>query len=185
MSLIVFTGGLLGIVVLALVVNRVTGTRASYIDELRLEADENEIWRDSGADVAAVPRRGRALLMSFPRLRAHTVVWTNRRVIISRKALFSQRRMITRHLYFQHEAGAEALAAAGQALGGFFGRGFETIIVASSEFSRADGKSCVMIKPTEACAARFNLDEVRIFTDRMAEPEARLSLVTSQRASAA
>ena len=177
MSLMILAGALLGIVVLAIVVNRITGTTANYIDALRLAPGETELWRDIEADVARMPRLGRALFMSFPRLRAHTVVWTDRRVVISRKALLSAKRMITHQVHFQHDARPEALAASEQALGGFFGRGFETIIAASRTFNRAEGKSRVAIKPTEECAARLNLDELLIFTDRLAELEARLSLI--------
>ena len=180
MSLLIFAAALVGIVVVAIVVNRITGTRASYIDALRLHPGENEIWRDTEADVARVPRAARPLILSFPRLRRHTVVWTERRIVIAQRALFSQKRMITHEVHFQGQAGNEARAASGEALGGFFGRGFETIIAVSRSFGRIDDKPCVLIKPTEKSSAKLNLEELLIFSDRLPELEARVQLVTAQ-----
>ncbi|HEY6559293.1 MAG TPA: hypothetical protein VI072_18540 [Polyangiaceae bacterium] len=76
MAFLLFLGALLAIVVFALVVNRLTGTKASYLDELKLEAGESELWRDTQADFAWVPRTGRALVTSYARMRRHSVVWT-------------------------------------------------------------------------------------------------------------
>ena len=175
MSFLMFAGAVLGIAVFAVAVNRLTGTKANYLETLPFEPGERELWRDSEADFACVPRLGRAAVLSFARLRRHTVVWTNRRIVVSQKALFSPQRMITHQLYFATEAGADARMAAGKAFGGFFGRGFETILAATQSFSLATDKPCVRIKPTQACSARLNLDEALIFSDRLAELEKSLA----------
>ena len=46
------------------IVNRLPGTKAQYLEALPLRADERELWRDTEADFAIVPRQGRAVVMS-------------------------------------------------------------------------------------------------------------------------
>jgi hypothetical protein len=167
-----FVGALIAIVVFAIAANRLTGTKAQYLDSLQLEAGEAELWRDAEADFATVPRTGRAAVMSYPRLRRHTVLWTDRRIVISQKPLGSSKHMITHQIYFVPDVGAQA--AAGAAFGGFYGRGFETIVGAARSFDQVNGKDCARIKPTAACGAKLNLDEALIFTDRLAELQQRL-----------
>lgn len=167
-----FVGALLAIVVFAIVANRLTGTKAQYLENLQLETGEAELWRDAEADFSTVPRTGRAVVMSYPRLRRHTVLWTDRRIVISQKPLGSSRHMITHQIYFAPDAGAQA--AASEAFGGFYGRGFETIAGTTKSFSQVNDRDCARIKPTEACGAQLNIDEALIFTDRLAELQQRL-----------
>jgi len=170
-SILYFAGALLGIVALAIAINHLTGTKANYLEKLQVAPGEKELWRDTQADFALVPRQGRAVIMTYPRLRRHTVVWTDRRVIVSQRALFSRSHMVTHQIYFAAQAGPQANAAATSAFGGFFGRGFETILAAGRSSGVVDGKACVRIRPSEESAARLNLDEVLIFTDRLADLE--------------
>ena len=168
MSILYFAAALLGIVVLAIAINHLTGTKANYLEKLQFAPGEKELWRDTQADFAHVPRQGRAVIMSYARLRRHTVVWTDRRVIVSQRALLSRSHMVTHQIYFAAHVGPQAGAAATSAFGGFFGRGFETILAAGRSFGTVDGKACVRIQPSEESAARLNVDEVLIFTDRLA-----------------
>jgi hypothetical protein len=177
MSWLLFAGALLAIVVLAIIVNQVTGTKASYLDTLVFETGEKELWRDAGADLGIAPRTGAAMVVTYTRIRRHTVVWTNRRVIVSQKPLFSSRRMITHQIYFTLEMNADdanARTAARETFGGFFGRGFETIIAETKSFDQVNKKDCVRIKPTEECGAMLNINEILIFTDQLAELRQRL-----------
>jgi hypothetical protein len=171
MSFLLFAVSLLAVVAFAIIINRLTGTRASYIESLQLEAGEKELWRDTEADFAVVPRLGRALFRSYPRLRRHTVVWTDRRLIISVKPLLSARRMITHQIYFAREADAngDAHKAAREFFGGFYGRGFETIVAVSKSLSQINDKDCVRIQPTEESGSNLNIAELLLFTDRLAE----------------
>ncbi|HMJ11019.1 MAG TPA: hypothetical protein VK524_06405 [Polyangiaceae bacterium] len=172
MSFLLFIAALLAIVVFAVVVNRVTGTKARYIEQLQLDAAERELWRDTEADFALVPRTGRALVMSFVRLRRHTVVWTDLRTIVAQKALFSARRMITHQIISASASDSrsvEARDASREFFGGFYGRGFTTLIALHTNFDQVGGKDCVRIQPTEACGVALNVDEILIFTDRIAE----------------
>ena len=171
MSILYFVVALLGIVLLALAINHFTGTKPNYIENLQLAPGEKELWRDAQADFGLVPQVARSAVLSFPRLRRHTVVWTNHRVVISQKALFSRQRMVTHQVYFADQAGPQASAAAASTFGGFFGRGYETIIAARPSFGTVDGKACVRIEPAEESRARLNLKEVLLFTDRLPDLE--------------
>ena len=174
MSILYFAGALLGIVAVAIAINRLTGTKANYLEKLQFAPGEKELWRDTQADFAPVPRLVRAAIVTYPRLRRHTVVWTDRRIIVSQKALFSRNHMVTHQIYFAAHAVPQASAAAASAFGGFFGRGFETILAAGRSSGAVDGKACMRIQPAEASAARLNIDEILIFTDRLADLEQRL-----------
>jgi hypothetical protein len=172
MAFLLFLAALLGIVLFAVIVNRVTGTRASYLETLQLEASEQELWRDTEADFATVPKLGRAVVMSFPRLGRHAVVWTDRRIIVSQKVLFSAKRMITHQIVFVNGSGspsAGAHAASREFFGGFYGRGFETVLAANRSFGRVNEKDCIRIEPTAESGSTLNIDQILIFTDRLSE----------------
>jgi hypothetical protein len=177
MAFLLFLGALLGIVAVAVIVNRVTGTRAKYLEDLELQAGETERWRDVEADFATLPRTGGALVTSHVRLRRHAVVWTDRRVIIAQKALFSKKRMISHQLVFaepEQAPASDAERAAKQFLGGFYGRGFSTILCSAASLDRVGGKECVRVVPDERSGFAMNIRQMLIFTDRAAELKARL-----------
>ena len=169
MSILLFLAALVGIVLFALIVNRLTGTKASYVDGLGFEAGEVEAWRDASADFAIRPRLGQAALMSFPRLRRHTVVWTNRRVVIAQQVLLSSKRMITHQIVFEPLSDAATRAAADAFSGGFYGRGFVTLIAKSHSFTQLNQKECLRILPTEDSGSVLNIEEAYLFSDRLAE----------------
>ncbi len=170
MAFLYFIAALLGIVLVAVVVNRVTGTKATYLDALVLEPGERELWRDVGADFATLPRLGQAAVMAYPRLRRHTVVWTDRRIIVAQQVLLSAKRMLTHQIFFESQSsdGAAREAATGFA-GGFYGRGFTTIACVAKTFDRVNDKDCVRLQPTTDSGATLNLVEAYVFTERLAE----------------
>jgi hypothetical protein len=177
MTFLLFLAALLGIVVFAVIVNAITGTKASYLETLRLEPGETELWRDTGADFATRPRTGQALVMTYARLRKHTVVWTERRAIVARKTLFSNRRMITHQIVFDAAsapAGPETQAAT-EFSGGFYGRGFVTLLAAGRVFGQVNQSDCVRIRPSEASGAASNVEEAYVFTDLLIELERSVS----------
>src|SRR5262245_54445397 len=123
MAFLLFLAALCGIVVFAVVVNWLTGTKASYLDGLRLDAGERELWRDDAADFALVPRLARAKFMSFARMRRHSVIWTDQRILIAQKALLSSRRMLTHQISFAHGSArlsSDARQASSEFFGGFY-----------------------------------------------------------------
>ena len=73
MAFLAFLGCLLGIILVALLTNRLTGTRAHYIENFRPDLPEHILWWGDGADVHIVPRTPQALIVSFARLRRDTL----------------------------------------------------------------------------------------------------------------
>ena len=169
MAFLYFIAALGGITLVAVVVNRATGTRATYLDALVLNVGERELWRDAAADFATLSRLGQAALMSYPRMRRHTVIWTDRRVIVTQQVLFSSKRMLTHQLYFASQVNDRAAPTAAAAFaGGFYGRGFTTIACGAKTFGKVNDKDCVRLQPSADSEANLNLAEVYIFTDRLA-----------------
>jgi hypothetical protein len=171
MAFVYFLAALVGLVLFAVVVNRLTGTKATYIEDFQLAPGERELWRDARADFARRPRLGQAVVMSYPRLRRHTVLWTNRRVVISQRVLLGKKHMLTHQIVFEPAASADASKAASQFAGGFYGRGFETITALGHSFTQVNDKACVRITPTETSASALNLAEAYLFSDRLTELE--------------
>lgn len=172
MAFLYFLAVLLGIVAVAMVVNRVTGTHASYLEALQLEPGERERWRDTAADFATLPRFGQAAVMSFPRRRRHVAVWTTRRLIVAQRALGSAKHLITHQVVFEASAAPEldpARQAAREFGGGFYGRGFETLLAASHARARVNDKECVRLVLTADSSATSNVIEAYLFSDRLAE----------------
>ncbi len=176
MSFLLFVVAILGIVVFAVIVNRLTGTRYLYLHELQFAPGEKELWRDAAADFYPVQRLGRAMFMSYSRLKRHTVVWTDRRIVVAQKILFSPKRAVTHQVYFASGvAGIDENKAASELFGGFYGRGFHTIIAETHACGVVNDKACVRIRPTESCGAAQNIDELLVFSDHTAELERSLA----------
>lgn len=172
MSVVWFFAALLGMVLVAVVINRLTGTRAIYLETLALETGETRIWEDWRADFAQRTRRGSAVATSFPRFRRHAIVWTDRRVIVAPKVLFSSKHMVSHQIVFtngESPPGAAANEAAGEFFGGFYGRGFMTVLAVSRSFEQVGGKDCVRIQPTEDSASALNMRDALIFSDSLGE----------------
>ncbi len=70
-AVLAFVGALVAIVVIAVVVNRVRGARAHYLDAWTEGPGERRLIEDRAADFAVVSKMGQAKVMSFPRLRPH------------------------------------------------------------------------------------------------------------------
>ncbi len=176
MVILYFFAALAGIVLFAVIVNRLTGTRASYLEALQLAPGERELWRDSGADFGLRPRTGSALALSFPRLRRHSVLWTDRRLVIANRVLGSDKHLITHQVVFEAAppADADTRAAASEFAGGFYGRGFSTLFVRAPRFTRVNDKECVCLVPSEASGAALNVLEAYLFSDRLTELQAQL-----------
>ncbi len=172
MAFLYFLAALLGIVVLAIVVNRLTGTRANYLEALQFEPGEHERWRDAAADFATLPRFGQAAVMSFPRLRRHVAVWTTRRLIVAQRALGSTKHMITHQVVFEASPtpGLEPAREAAREFGaGFYGRGFETLLAQSHARARVNDKECLRLVLAADSSAVSNVIEAYLFSDRLAE----------------
>jgi hypothetical protein len=94
-ALIAFVAALAAIVVGAVVVNKVRGGTAHYLESWTPEPGERTLADDPAADFAVVGRTGQAKVMTFPRLRRTHAVMTDARIVIAVRALASRRHMIT------------------------------------------------------------------------------------------
>lgn len=174
MAVVYFLVVLLGIFGFALLVNLITGTKATYLKDVRWAPGELELWRDTGADFARRPRFGAAVVTSYPRMRRHTIVWTNRRVVVTQRVLFGKKDMLTHQVFFEgagNATNADAAEAASDFSGGFYGRGFETIAATGYSFTSVNDRPCASIQPSAASVDSLNLAEAYIFSDRLAELE--------------
>lgn len=175
MAFVYFLAALVGLLVFAIVVNRLTGTKAAYVEDLQLAPGELELWRDARADFARRPRLGQAVVMSYPRARRHEIVWTNQRVIVSQRVLFGPKHMLTHQIFFEPATPTDAADAASRFAGGFYGRGFETITALSHSFTRVNDRDCVRIQPTETSGSALNLEEAYVFSERLPELQRAIS----------
>jgi len=175
MAVAYFIAVLAGIFGFAMLVNLITGTKATYLKDVRWAAGELELWRDPAADFAQRPRLGQALVMSYPRLRRHTIVWTNRRIVVTQRVLFGSKHMLTHQVVFEGVASPAHAEAAAEYSGGFYGRGFETIVAAGHSFTTVNDQACARIQPSAATSDNLNLAEAYIFSDRLAELERALA----------
>jgi hypothetical protein len=178
LAFVYFLVVLLGIFGFALLVNFITGTKATYLKDVRWAAGELELWRDANADFARRPRYGAALVTSFPRLRRHTIVWTNRRIVVTQRVLFGSKHMLTHQIVFESTAAPaepDDAQAASEFSGGFYGRGFETIAATGYSFTTVNDQPCARIQPSDTTIDSLNLAEAYIFSDRLAELERALA----------
>src|SRR5262245_1120605 len=121
-ALLVFIGALVVIVVGAVVVNRVRGVRAHYIEDWAPEPGEDRLLDDPRADFYVVPSLGQAKVMTFAR-RRRTPPWLPRaRISIARTALLSRRHMITHVLLLRDDA--PDVAQLGRMTGGQYTTGY-------------------------------------------------------------
>jgi hypothetical protein len=187
-SFLIFLCALLSIGIFAILLNYFTRTKANYLDALQLAPDEKQLWLDTQADFKAIQCTGRAAHTSIVRLKRDTVIWTNHRIIVARKTLFSDKRMITHQIYFDRSGVSTtttvtttaAMEVARKFSGGFLGRGYQTIMAQNKAFGQFNAINCLRIQPTAACSAAQNIAEILIFTDLLVELEQRLALATQQ-----
>jgi len=165
MSLLIFLGLLVGLVALAIVVNRLRGVRAHYLDSWQPEAGEHILFRDDEADTFVVPVN-RARYGWYPRLRRGTVIVTDRRILAGAKTLFGRKRMLQYMIY----PGAAPDGWSARRDGGLFTRGYQTLAVVPEAVERVVDavQPYVFLKPSPAEGSSTNVDFIRIYTDKAA-----------------
>lgn len=181
-ALLAFIGALAAIVVGAVVVNRVRGVRAQYLDAWTPDPGEERLLEDPGADFSLIPRLGQARVMTFARRRRTHAVLTATRLVIAQRALMSRRYMIT-HVLLLHagsgDAGAEAEAEAAELehrTGGQFTRGYVVMSTSPDRITvEADGAKAYLRIVPEPTASATNVEHCRLYSDMAALFHARLS----------
>jgi len=164
-SLLIFLGALVGLVALAIVVNRLRGVRAHYLDDWQPDAGEQILFRDDEADTFVMPVN-RARYGAYPRLRRGTVIVTDRRILAGAKTLFGGKRMLQYMIY----PGAAPDGWSAKLDGGTFTRGYQTLGVVPESIERVldETRPCLVLKPSPAERSSTNVDFIRIYTDQAA-----------------
>lgn len=163
--MLAFFACLVCLVGLAVLINRLGGARAHYIETFELEADEQLIWRDDEADAYAVPKR-RAVYVSYRRSHRSVVVVTSKRIVVATRVLLGSRHMLGHMLYpadRTHPPDAEGVS------GGLFSRGYVTLLFerAPIQVQGSGDKSFVELQLNRSVASSDNLDSFRIYSSRL------------------
>ena len=163
-AVLAFLGALVAIVLVAIVVNRVRGARAHYLDAWSPDPGEHRLLEDPAADFYVVPRLGQAKVMSFARLRRTHAVLTNTRIVIATRALLSRRYMITHMVHLGRDA--DPPAELGQLGGGLYTTGYSVMSARPSDMTVEDGggKAYLRIVP-EPTASGTNVEHCRLYSD--------------------
>lgn len=168
LTLLTFLGALAAMAVGAIVVNRIRGVRAHYLDAWTPAPGERRVLEDPAADFYVIPRLGQAKIMTFARRGRTHAVLTDRRIVIGTRVLLKKRWMIT---HMVHLAGAgtgpEELA---HLTGGQFSTGFSAYSARADRMTIEDdhGKAYLHIVP-EPTASSANIEHLRLYSDRAAE----------------
>jgi hypothetical protein len=163
-AFLLFLGALAAIVLVAIVVNRVRGGRAHYLDGWTPEPGERRLLDDPRADFYVVGRLGQARRMSFARFHRSHAVLTDVRIVVATRALLSRRYMIT---HMVHLAGdGTGPAELGQMSGGLYSTGYIVISARPSEMTvEGDGgKPYLRIVP-EQTASGAMIEHCRLYSD--------------------
>ena len=176
-ALIAFVAALAAIVAGAVVVNRIRGARAHYVETWAPEVGERILAEDRAADFAVVGRMGQAKVMTFARLRRTHAVMTTSRIVIAVRALASKRHMITYVILLQDDdpPSDDDLRRLG---GGLTTTGYITIAARPSgmtvEQDGAKRSLRIVPEPTESAAM---IEHCRLYGD---DPDAFLEAARSR-----
>ena len=160
MSFVIFLGALAAIVLVAVVVSRIIGARAQYLDAWKPEEGEHIRFEDRRATIDVDPQvgRGERYVRSF-------VVVTDRRIVAGSRALFGKRLMILFMMYVGRAPGEEADSLHG----GLLTRGYRTLVLEPAVRRVLEGRRPhVELTPAPAKSS-LNLETIRIYTDRAAD----------------
>jgi hypothetical protein len=168
LAVLAFLGALVAIVLAGIVVSRVRGGRAHYLDAWRPEPHERRLLEDPAADFYVVPRLGQARVMSFARRRRSHAVLTDARLVIATRALMSRRYMITHVIQLDRDAEppADPPAELGQLSGGLYGTGYIVMSARPSGMTVEDAgaRPYLRIVP-EPTASATNVEHCRLYSD--------------------
>ena len=165
LAVLAFVAVLVAIALIAIVVNRIRGVRARYLDAWTPDPGERRLLEDPAADFYVVPRLGQAKVMSFARLRRTHAVLTTTRIVIATRALFSKRYMIT-HVVLLGGGDGDGPAELGHMSGGLFSTGYSVLSAIPSDMTVEDAgdKPYLRIVPAPTASAT-NVEHCRLYSD--------------------
>jgi len=164
MSLLIFFGILAGFILGAMLINKIKGVKAHYLDELETEPGEETKHREPSADFHRVTELGRAMVMSFPRLRRAEAIVTNKRVIIGQKVFLGKRYMIT-HMILLDSAGGDS-AELDKLTGGLYAKGYVIYLAHRNNVTlQVDGNAPFIKLVLESTSSAANIEHLRLYVD--------------------
>jgi hypothetical protein len=161
-STLIFAAACACLVLTGLIVSKLTGSRAYYIEDWKFDPGENTLWRDDGADSYLITKQAQAQ-GTLGRLRRGFVVVTNQRILIGTMPLFGKKRMVQYVLYpAKSPDGQSALLD-----GGLLSKGYQTIVFQPGVVQRhlEEKMPYVDLTPMSGEASSTNVATIRVFTD--------------------
>jgi hypothetical protein len=164
MSLLIFFGIIIGFVLGAMLINKIKGVKAHYLDAFHPEAGEAEKLRETGTDFYVVSVLGQARVMSFARLRRGEVLVTNKRIVVGQKVLLGKRYMIT-HEILLDTAGDEG-SQLDKLTGGLYAKGYVSYLAQRQNVSsELDGKKPYLKFIPDSTGSATNIEHLRLYVD--------------------
>lgn len=164
MNLLIFFGVIAGFILGAMLINKIKGVKAHYLDEFQAEAGEEITLREPGADFHMVTVLGRAHVMSFARLRRAELLVTNKRIVVGQKVFLGKRLMIT-HMIWLDSAGGDS-AEADKLTGGLYAKGYVNYLAQRrSVTSEMDGKKPFVKLIPDSTGSATNIEHLRLYVD--------------------
>lgn len=161
---LIFLVAIAALILGAIIINKIKGVKAQYLDAFTAETGEVVVHREAGADFHMVTKLGRAQVMSFARLRRAEFIVTNRRIVIGQKVLFGKRYMITHLIWLDPASGVQA--ELGKMTGGQYTLGYVNYLVTrSAATAELDGKKPYLKLIPEPTASATNIEHLRLYTD--------------------
>lgn len=166
-AVLAFVGALVAIVLAAIVVNRIRGARAHYLDAWTPGPGERRLLEDARADFYVVPRLGQAKVMSFARRHRTHAVLTDTRLVVATRALWSRRYMITHMIHLGRDP--EPPADLARLSGGLYTTGYIVMSARPADMTVEDdrGKAYLRIVP-EPTASGTNVEHCRLYSQNAA-----------------
>ena len=104
---------------------------------------------------------------SYARMKRHTAIITNRRIIVAQKLLGSDRRVLQYVFITNHETNDIDSIRASSFAGGFFGNGFSTLLSSGQRHETVDSKNCLVIVPDQKSSQTMNMKYGYLFSDKI------------------
>ncbi|NCS94440.1 MAG: hypothetical protein GW761_11625 [Leptospira sp.] len=171
-SLLIFIFAVACIFFIAILINKIRGIKASYIDSLELSEDEPIIWQDVLADFHIVTKMGQAMFMSFSRMRRAKIIITDQRIIVGQKVFLGKKYLITHMLYFsadpkmKKDLDSRTEEALDSITAGQYSLGYLVYLVDKNQFSaEMDGKKCYLKIIPVSTKSSTNLEHCRLYSD--------------------
>lgn len=162
--LLIFLIAVSGIFLIAIIINKIRGIKASYINSLALSEGEPIIWQDGSADFHLVPKMGQAKFMSFSRMNRAHIICTDRRIIVGQKVFLGKKYIITHMLYFS--ADPKIKKELDSLTAGQYSLGYLVYLVDKNQFSaEMDGKKCYLKIIPVSTKSSTNIEHCRVYSD--------------------